>query len=134
LFSQFPNQINKLKKLLKCKFIFTYLGYQERIGKLIKTNNSIEQFYSNLEAVTKQHRTYPDEASLYRAIIKEIERYNQSDVLVEPVKFAISENKFEALNIIKNFKQSDYITIEIRKLGRLLINKEINKMQYREIQ
>lgn len=134
LFSQFPNQVNKLKNLLKCKHIFTYLGYPESIGKLIKTNNTIEQFHSNLEAVTKQHRTYPDEASLYRSIIKEIERYNQSDTLDEPVNFQISQNKFETLNIIKNFKQADYITIEIRKSGRLLINKEINKMQYREIQ
>jgi putative transposase len=133
LFTHHPNHVNKLKNLLKSKFIFTYLNYSDNVGKSIKTNNTIEQFHANLEAVCKQHRTYSDENSLYRAVIREIERYNEFDGEIEYMDMVIIENNFELKDMIKKFKQQDYITIEIRKAGRLVKKQEINKIQYKMI-
>jgi hypothetical protein len=133
LFNQHPNHVNKLKNLLKSKFIFTYLNYPDSVGKSIKTNNTIEQFHANLEAVCKQHRTYSDENSLYRAVIREIERYNEFDGEIECLDMFLIENNFQLIDMIKKFKQQDYITIEIRKAGRLIKKQEINKIQYKMI-
>jgi transposase-like protein len=133
LFNQHPNHVNKLKNLLKSKFIFTYLNYSDNVGKSIKTNNTIEQFHANLEAVCKQHRTYSDENSLYRAVIREIERYNEFDGEIECLDMFLIENNFQLIDMIKKFKQQDYITIEIRKAGRLVKKQEINKIQYKMI-
>ena len=47
-------------------------------------------------------------------------------------KFLI-ENNFQLIDMIKKFKQQDYITIEIRKAGRLIKKQEINKIQYKMI-
>lgn len=129
----YPRYINKLKNVLRCENIFTYLRYSDKVASMIKTNNGIEQFHANLEAVTKQHRTYHDRDSLYRAIILEIERYNYIDNDIISFELKIINEVKQIKYILAIFKQTEHIILKIVSSGKTLYDGKIRKSQLEQI-
>lgn len=127
ILQKYSMHTNKLKTILKNDNIWTFMNFDCSFAKLIKTNNCVEQFHSNLEAVCKQHRTYNSKISLYRAIIQEIERYNSKVNEEAIITASICDDTNTLSQILSKFKQSEYILLKIYSSGRKIIDQEINK-------
>lgn len=132
IFSKYPSLANTIRKLLRNKTIFTFLNYKNDFAKLIKINNTIEQFHSNLEAVTKQHRTYKNKDSLYRAIIQEVLRFEKTtDSCPDTTKSTINFAKID--DCIKYCKDNNMLVLKIISNGIEKINTEISSKQLEDI-
>lgn len=130
ILQKYSNYSNKLKAILKNDNIWSFMNFNTSFAELIKTNNCVEQFHSNLEAVSKQHRSYNTKMSLYRAIVQEIERYNiksSEEIIISDV---ICEETNYLSEILSEFKQSEHILVKIYSSGRKVINKEIDRQTY----
>lgn len=115
------------KTHLMSENVWTYLQLDTFVD--CKTNNNIEGFHSMLESVTSQHNCFETSESLYRALIKEIERYNDcTDLACE--KQRPSKLKIDINNIFKSINKINLITICIKFNGKVRINKEITKDDY----
>lgn len=97
-----------------------------------KTNNNIEGFHSMLESVTSQHNCFETSESLYRALICEIERYNElratATSRISPANIEV--NIKEMLNLAQ---KADLINLTITYNGIKRVNINIDKLTYDEI-
>ncbi|MGL4948818.1 MAG: IS256 family transposase [Anaeroplasmataceae bacterium] len=111
IIKKYSRHARLLKNIIKSKRIWTFINYNSDFSKIIKTNNIIEQFHSNLESVSKQHRSYGNDMSLFRALIQEIKRYNfDNDNKIQNTRYSktiISDYYFQIGEEIKNIKQDE---------------------------
>lgn len=133
ILQKYSNYSNKLKAILKNYNIWSFMSFNTSFAELIKTNNCVEQFHSNLEAVSKQHRSYNTKMSLYRAIIQEIERYNSKSNEEITIYDVPCEGTNSISKILSEFKQSEHIVVKIYSSGRKVIDKEIDRQTYLKI-
>lgn len=118
------------KNYLRCEHVWTFT----KINTIVdcKTNNNIEGFHSQLESVTSQHNSFEDKASLYKALIREIERYNDLDAII-PDNLNPVNRPIDIGLMVKDLKREDLIHIKVINNGRKRINQEITKATYDEI-
>ncbi|MGL4948816.1 MAG: IS256 family transposase [Anaeroplasmataceae bacterium] len=119
-------------KILSDVNIYTFLSFNDEFSKIIKTNNIIEQFHANLEAVTAQHKTFNTKQSLYRAIIQEVNRFdsrnNQYDFIIEE-----ENNNFNIKNIFSNNKSESHIIVKVIVNGTVKISEIISSVTLSKI-
>jgi len=135
--SCYPKYAMKIKSVLKDKNIYTFLTIDSKFSHKIKTTNLIEQYHANLEAVTHQHKTYPDRSSLLRALILEVERFNtnlqkvdfsdnEPTVIVEDITVLFEE-------LMLSMKQEQHTVLKIYNSTRLIFDQEISIKELDEI-
>ena len=128
--NEWSKYYNVIKATLKDENIWSFLKLN--VFADCKTNNVIEGFHSQLQTVTVNHKLYPNESSLYRAIISEINRYNELNSTCD--KDNIASESFDIDDIFENIVQIDNIKIKIIYNGRIRIHENITSEVCKEIQ
>ena len=119
-----PKSNSAIIKILKDKRNFTFTKYHSECHHYIRTNNTIEQYHSNLEAVSKQHRSYENESSLYRALVAEINRFNVPNKEdVTNLNLECMQEAYNLNSVITEIPKKDFITITIVKNSRTIMKK-----------
>lgn len=128
--SKHPRYNYIFKQQLQSEYIWTWTKLNT--FEDCKTNNNIEGFHSMLESVTSQHNCFETSELLYRAIIREIERYNELDSLATSQIKSTGLN-FDIKEILKVQKLEDQIKLLITYNGRKRISSNMSKTIYDEI-
>jgi len=124
LLKSIPKSNSAIIKILKDKRNFTFTKYHSECHHYIRTNNTIEQYHSNLEAVSKQHRSYENESSLYRALVAEINRFNVPNKEdVTNLNLECMQEAYNLNSVITEIPKKDFITITIVKNSRTIMKK-----------
>lgn len=128
-FTRWSKYRNVLKGALKDENIWSFLELDTFLD--CKTNNVIEGLHSQLQTVTANHKAYFDEKSLYRAVIDEINRYN--DLKSTCFKENFASGKFDVNGMLEKTVQINNINIHIIYNGKKHLYENITTEQYKAI-
>lgn len=116
-----------LKKYLQNDCIWTFLKLNTFTD--CKTNNNIEGFHSMLESVTSRHNSFQTKDSLCRALIHEIERYNERSSIATERNCASTLN-MDIKDLLAPQSKSELIILTIMYKGKQMMNEQITKLVY----